>query len=492
MFNIRIYKGKLEIMGGILLLTFLATFFVLDAVARTVRQGTSETYVPGMFKSVDDLLKTVKSGDRIFIRGDVDTIRKGKLKDESGRIDALAWTLAELFIKAKELGKDIFVIIAGHNGRPKREDIAADMKKFSLEALVGILTEKLRRLGTLSEDEQVEWAGGYIGEEVSERLDQIAQKEGPKIALLEDLRFDPRENTDDAVARLDFARELLATTKANHFINEAFASSARMNASTLEMAQLIKEAGGLCVAGIQLIKELDSFTEVLIGAKGPKTAIFGGKKLDKLETIVTWLEKGVLGKGDTLHIGGLLGVYILKVRDENIGSTEIDPEYERFAQRIVDLTREKRVRLLTYKDATIQNVRDPDDVKYDVPIGNIPDGYIIVDIGTKTIEALGPFIYNAGVRFWNGAQGKYEDPRFIRGTGMVLNIIGDADRIHPGGLNIAAGGDAVTTLMKFLLSDPHKVFRLISTGGGAGLEFVANRWLIALGYLDRTPFNSTP
>ena len=272
-----------------------------------------------------------------------------------------------------------------------------------------------------------------------------------KVELLENLRFDPREEAGD----LSFAKELVDGH--DLFVNDAFGAAHRPHASVIGPPQFLP-----CAAGRVMAREIEVLGGLLEGAKRPFVAVLGGSKVsDKLGVIESLLERV-----DTLLVGGGMCFTFLAARGHSVGESLFEADQVGNCERLL---------------ASGADIRIPSDLTVLSPGGkfgagaqpsgetrqvgrNVPDGWIGLDIGPGTAAEFADVIGGGATILWNGPMGVFEDERFAAGTRAVADAVASSR-----GFTVVGGGDSAAALAQFGLAD--RVDHL-STGGGASLEFL--------------------
>jgi phosphoglycerate kinase len=392
-------------------------------------------------RSIDDL---DVQGKRVLVRVDfnvpLSTDAQGApaVADDT-RIAAAMVTVEELRARGAKL------VLVSHLGRPEGHVDA----KLSMAPVAA----RLRELTTA----KVTLAPAVVGERVAELVDELAEGD---ILLLENVRFEAGETSNDP----EFAQALAEL--ADVYVNDAFGAAHRAHASTDGVAHLLPSA-----AGRLLEREVKTLTGILDNPKHPLVAVVGGSKVaDKIAVIERFLEVA-----DVVMIGGAMCFPFLCAQGHTVGKSlcdDEDVEHARSALRRASDTHSPqpgRARLLVPNDLVIGD-RLAEDATHRVLDGvEVPEGWMGLDIGPKTVARYAEVIASAGTVFWNGPMGAFEIEPFAAGTRAVAKAVADAP-----GMTVVGGGDSAAALAQFGLE--HTVDHL-STGGGATLELVEGKTL---------------
>ena len=382
------------------------------------------------------------SGKRVLVRVDfnVPLAEDGTVSDDKRIVAALPTIRYLLEHNAK-------VILCSHLGRPKGQV----NPKYSL-APVGA------RLSELLPDTKIWFAEDTVGESAKTAIDDM--KDG-EIVLLENVRFYPEEEKNDP----EFAKKLASL--ADIFVSDAFGTVHRAHASTAGVAAYLP-----AVAGFLIGKELGVMGEALDNPKRPFVAILGGAKVaDKIGVI-----KNLLGKCDSLIIGGGMAYTFLKAQGYGIGTSLLDAESIDLAKDIMAEAKAKNVNFLLPIDTVVATEFDANAEHKVVPSTEIPDGWMGMDIGPKTAELFKKTIVKAATVVWNGPMGVFEFPAFAEGPKKVAEACAEC-----AGTTIIGGGDSASAVKKLGFADK---MTHISTGGGASLEFLEGKTLPGVAVLN--------
>jgi len=338
------------------------------------------------------------------------------------------------------------VILCSHLGRPKGEVNT----KYSLKPVAEELSKLLGK--------EVKLAKDVIGADAKELTSNI--KDG-EIVLLENVRFHAEEEKNDA----NFAKEL--ANMAEIYVNDAFGTAHRAHGSTAGVADYLP-----AVSGFLIEKELEFLGGALENPKKPFVAILGGAKVsDKIGVIENLIEKV-----DTLIIGGGMAYTFFKAKGLNIGTSICEEDKIDLAKSLLEKAKAKGVKLLLPVDNKVAKEFSNEAEYIEVSSEEIPDGYMGMDIGTKTIENFKEVLKDAKTVVWNGPLGVFEFDKFAQGTNEVAKILGNLDAI-----TIIGGGDSAAAIEKMGLADK---MTHISTGGGASLEFLEGKTLPGIACLQ--------
>ena len=326
------------------------------------------------------------------------------------------------------------VIACSHLGKPKGEW----KEKLSLAPVAQRLSELLGQEVIFSKD--------IVGADAKAKA---AALQGGQIMLLENLRFDPREEKNDP----SFAKEL--ASMAELYVSDAFGTVHRAHASTAGVAAFLPAVSGLLVA-----KELEIMGGALNDPKRPFVAVLGGAKVsDKIGVINNLLEKA-----DTIIIGGGMAYTFAKAQGGSIGKSLCENDKLDYALEMIEKAKKNGVALLLPTDTVAADDFSNDANRQVVSTMNIPEGWEGMDIGPATTKAFCGAVRGAGTVVWNGPMGVFEFENFAAGTRAMAQALADS-----GAITIVGGGDSAAAVEQMGFAD--KITH-ISTGGGASLEFL--------------------
>jgi phosphoglycerate kinase len=378
-------------------------------------------------KTVEDI--EVK-GKRVLLRVDFNVplnINTGAISDDS-RIRASLPTIKYLVDhKAK-------IIICSHLGRPEGK-VVENLR-------MAPIAQRVSQLMGLP----VSTASDCIGQEVESKVRTL--KEGD-ILVLENLRFHPEEEADDA----GFARKLARL--ADIYVNDAFGTAHRAHASTVGVAKYLP-----AVAGFLMNKELKVMEKLLHDPERPSACLIGGAKVsDKIEIL-----QNMLRKVDMLLVGGGMAATFLKAQGYEVGHSLIEDDKLGLAKKLLQEAEEWRVPFLLPIDAVVAGEIKAGALTRVVPTTNIPSGSHIVDIGPQSIELFCSELKKCHTIMWNGPMGIYEIPQFAQGTRSIASFLSTLNAT-----TIIGGGSSAEVVQAMGLTDK---MTHVSTGGGASLRFL--------------------
>ncbi|WP_030974709.1 phosphoglycerate kinase [Streptomyces sp. NRRL S-1824] len=401
-------------------------------------------------KTIDELLAEGVTGKRVFVRADLNVPLSGTTITDDGRIRAVQPTVEKLAAAGAR------VIVASHLGRPK----GAPDPAFSLAPAAA-------RLGELI-GADVAFATDTVGE--SARATVAALTDG-KVAVIENLRFNPGETSKDDAERGAFADQLAEL--ADVYVGDGFGAVHRKHASVFDLpARLPHAAGDLIATEVGVLKKL---TE---DVARPYAVVLGGSKVsDKLGVIDHLLERA-----DRILIGGGMAYTFLKAQGHEVGNSLLQEDQIPAVLEYLKRADEKGVEFVLPVDVVVSE-QFPDlktkapSRHTTVPADAIPAGVMGLDNGPETNKLYASKLADAVTVFWNGPMGVFEHPDYAEGTRAVAQALVDSE-----GFSVVGGGDSAAAVR--ILGFDENAFGHISTGGGASLEYLEGKTLPGLAALE--------
>lgn len=382
-------------------------------------------------KTIEDV--DVK-GKKVIVRVDfnVPLDENKKITDDKRIVGALP-TIKYLVDKGAK------TILVSHLGRPKD----GFEEKYSMKPTAVRLGELLGKEVIMAKD--------VIGEDAKAKA--AALKDG-EVLMLENVRFHKEETKNDAA----FSKEL--ASMAEIYVNDAFGTAHRAHSSTAGLADYLP-----AVCGYLIQKEIEVMGKALSNPERPFVAILGGAKVsDKIAVI-----ENLIDKVDTLIVGGGMAYTFFKAKGYSIGTSICEDDKVELAKNLLDKAASKGVKLLLPVDNVLGKEFNNDTERQTVDSDKIPDGWMGMDIGPKTVDAYSSEIKNAKTVVWNGPMGVFEFSNFNNGTKEVARAVASS-----GAVSIIGGGDSAAAVEQLGFAD--KITH-ISTGGGASLEFLEGKVL---------------
>ena len=378
------------------------------------------------------------AGRRVLVRADLNVpLRDGRITDD-GRIRASLPTIRDLAERGAR------VVACSHLGRPKD----APDPRYSLRPVADRLGELLGR--------SVAFATDVVGD--SARRAVAGLRDGD-VALLENLRFEPGETSDDP----EFAAALASLAEA--YVNDAFGAVHRAHASVSAVAARLPHAAGHLV-----LREVDALRRLVHGPERPYVVVLGGAKVsDKLGVI-----SALLPKVDQLLVGGGMCFTFLAARGRGVGRSLLETDQVDTCHRLLA---DAGDRVVLPVDVVVAPELRADAVHSVVAADAIPEDQQGLDIGPATSALFREQLGGARTVFWNGPMGVFEVAPFAAGTLEIARAVAAVD-----GMTVVGGGDSAAAVR--LLGLPDDAFTHISTGGGASLEYLEGRTLPGLAVLE--------
>jgi len=378
-------------------------------------------------------------GKRVLLRVDFNVPMEGSRIVDDSRIQQSLPTFREL------LRRGAAVVVATHIDRPGgKVDPALSVRPTAdrLAELLGMA---------------VEVAPDVRGAQTTAMAHRLTSGE---VLMLENVRFEPGEESNDPA----FAAHLAAL--ADCYVNDAFGTAHRAHASTEGVAHLLPSAAGLLMQ-----RELEFLGRVLTDPAPPLVAIVGGAKISTKIGVM----ESLLPRVSRLLVGGAMACTMLKARGASVGASKVEEDQLETARGLLAAGGDK---LLLPVDAVVADGFAADAATKVVDADSIPDSWMMLDVGPRTVDAFAAVIASAGTVVWNGPLGVYEMEPFRRGTEAVAEAVAGSKAV-----SIVGGGDLVAALANLGLD---QAITHISTGGGATLEFLEGKQLPGIKALEET------
>ena len=372
-------------------------------------------------------------GKKVLVRCDFNVPLNDKLEitDENRIVGSLP-TIKYL------IGEGAKVILCSHMGKPKGEP----KPELSLAPVAKSLSEKLGKEVIFAADDNV------IGENAKAAI--AAMNDGD-VVLLQNTRYRAEEtkNVDE------FSKELASV--ADVFVNDAFGTAHRAHCSNVGVSKYVDTA----VAGYLIEKEIEFLGNAVNNPVRPLVAILGGSKVSSKISVI----ENLLKKVDKLIIGGGMAYTFFAAQGKTTGTSLLEPDYIDYAKKMIEAAGDK---ILLPVDTVVAKEFN-NDAESMVVEGNIPEDYMGLDIGPKSIELFSAAIADAKTVVWNGPMGVFEMPNFAKGTNSIAAKLAELDAT-----TVIGGGDSVAAVNQAGLGDK---MSHISTGGGASLEYLEGKEL---------------
>ena len=400
-------------------------------------------------QTLDDLLAAGVEGRTVLVRSDLNVpLKDGKITDP-GRIIASLPTLKAL------LEANARVIVTAHLGRPKGEA----NPDFSLALVAEELGNQLGQYVQIAED--------VTGADAVERARGLNDGD---ILVLQNVRYDARETSKDDAERAEFAQELAALTGENGaFVSDGFGVVHRKQASVYDVAKILPAYAGKLVQ-----HEVETLSQLVAEPARPYAVVLGGSKVsDKLGVI-----ESLAPKADTLVIGGGMCFTFLKAMGYQVGTSLLEKDMVDTCKELL----EKYEDVISLPDDIVVADRfDKDADSQIVDADAIPEGWMGLDVGPKSVEKFAARLNEAKSIFWNGPAGVFEFEKFASGTRGVAEAIMEATA--KGAFSVVGGGDSAAAVR--ILGLDEDGFSHISTGGGASLELLEGKDLPGIEVLQK-------
>ena len=392
---------------------------------------------PGRLRTLEDLPDLVAA--TVLVRCDLNVpLENGRVTDDL-RIRATVPTLREL------LDRGATLVVCSHLGRPGGRVVESLRLDPVAELLGKALDTKLRKL------DQV------VGPDVQKAV--MAAGAG-SVTMLENLRFDPREEQNDP----GFADALAAL--ADCYVDDAFGAAHRAHASVVGVAGRLPS-----VAGRLMQREVEVLSRLLEDPDEPYVAILGGAKVsDKLSTV-----RALVERVDALLVGGAMAFSFLAAAGNEVGKSLVEPDRFDEIRDAVKAAEAGGVLIQLPEDVVVAPVATVEARRQTVRADAIPKDFMGLDIGPRTVEEFARTIADAKTILWNGPMGMFELEPFSSGTRGVATAVAGAKAF-----TVVGGGDSLAAVRKFGLADS---IDHLSTGGGASLEFLEGRELPGIAVL---------
>eukprot|EP00752_Nemacystus_decipiens_P006912 g6206.t1 len=409
--------------------------------------------------NVEDLHTSVDlTGKRIFVRVDLNApLSKDSppVVTNATRLSAACPTISLLAEKGAK------VILASHLGRPKKQMVDG----LRMDPVAVKLSELLGKEVIKMDD--------CIGAAVEAR---IASMGNGDIMLLENVRFHAGEESNDE----EFSRQLAALC--DYYVNDAFGTAHRAHASTEGITKFVERK----VSGLLMEKELKYLKGAVEDPVRPMACIVGGAKVSSKITVI----ESLIEKCDVILLGGGMIFTFFKAKGLGVGKSLVEDDYLELARSLMEKAEAKGVKFLLPEDVVIADKFAADAESDTVAVDSIPEDWMGLDVGPKTISTFQEALAPCKTIVWNGPMGVFEFDKFATGTFAVADCL--ADLTSKGSITIIGGGDSVAAVEKANLGDK---MSHISTGGGASLEMLEGKELPGLPSMaalipvlpDRTP-----
>ncbi len=385
-----------------------------------------------------DLRTLQLAGKKVLVRCDFNVPLENGAISDPGRIDASLETIRYI------LEQGGAAVLCSHLGRPKERDL-----KYTLKPVAEYLSDKLGMKVALAPD--------CIGDHTGRMITALARGQA---LLLENLRFHPEEEANDA----DFAHELARGKEV--YVNDAFGTAHRAHASTAGVTRYLSERA----PGFLMMREIQALSRLTGNPEHPYVAILGGAKVsDKIGVI-----RSLMNKVDAFLIGGAMAYTFLRAMGEPTGRSRVEEDKIELAAELLQAARTIGVAFELPSDHVVADA--PSGGAAEV-VSRIPDNKMGLDIGPETVKRFVARIESAKTVVWNGPLGLFEEAPFARGTLEVGQALAQSSAV-----SVLGGGDTAAAVANQPWASK---FSHISTGGGASLEFLEGIELPGIKALER-------
>lgn len=385
------------------------------------------------------------AGKRVLVRVDINVPLKDRVVTDDTRIRAIVPTIKDILARG---GK---AILMAHMGRPKGQvvpDLSLSVLQAPLEAAFGT---------------KVVFANEAEGKSAA---DYVAELQSGEVLLLENLRFNPGEESNSQ----EYARHLASL--GDLYVNDAFSTAHRAHASTAGIAEHLPSS-----AGLSMTREIDALRRVLDKPEKPTVAVVGGAKVSTKIPILTHLVEKV----DKLIVGGGMANTFLQSMGVMTGQSLAEPDLHYKSREIMSVAKTHGCEIILPIDAVIAREFREGAASETVPIHKVPFDGIILDVGPASVAKLTDVLEGCKTLLWNGPMGAFEIAPFGEGTFALAR---EAARLTKAGslVSVAGGGDTAAALNAAgVMQD----FSYLSTAGGAFLEWLEGRELPGVAALLR-------
>lgn len=388
------------------------------------------------FQYLDDLSEENLKGTAVFLRVDFNLPMENGLISDDFRMKAALPTLNYLIQAGAR------VVICSHLGQPKAKEHA-----LSLAPMAKRLSDLLGKPVPLAPD--------CVGPEVEAQVKALS---AGNVLMLENVRFHPEETKNNP----DFAKKLASL--ATLCVQDAFGAAHRAHASTAGIGDYLP-----CYAGFLMRKEIEFLYSTLFNPKTPFLAIIGGSKVSSKIGILRHL----LGKVDTLFIGGGMAFTFMKAQGFSIGKSLCEEDKLAEAAQFLEQAKTSKTKVVLPVDQVVVKTFSNEASATIVPMTHIPSDSLGVDAGPESVAVLKTYVTASKTILWNGPLGVFEMDNFAKGTNAVAQLLAENTQA----ITIIGGGDSAAAVTKAGLYDK---MTHVSTGGGAALEFLEGRILPGL------------